>query len=76
MAQSTAKNVSDKVVSALERRIAAHARSAETEHKNTLRTSLFGAEEDFTARAEALRQQLRSSIDSAETIRADRDGLA
>lgn len=73
MAQLTVRKVSDEVVGALRRRAAAHGRSAEAEHRNILRASLLGAEEDFAARAEALRRRLRSSVDSAETIRADRD---
>ena len=73
MAQLTVQKVSDEVVGALKRRAAAHGRPAEAEHRNVLRASLLGVEEDFAARAETLRRRLRSSIDSAETIRADRD---
>ena len=73
MAELTVRNVSDEVVSALKRRAAAHGRSAEAEHRDILRTSLFRAEEDFATRAEALRRRLRSSVDSSEIIRADRD---
>ena len=61
------------MVDALERRAAANDRSAEAEHREILRASLLGAEEDFAVRAEALRRRLRSSVDSSETIRADRD---
>ena len=35
--------------------------------------ALLGAETDFAARAEALRRRLRSSVDSTDTIRADRE---
>ena len=73
MAQLTVRNVSDEVVSALKRRAAAHGRSAEAEHRDILRTSLFGGAEDFATRAEALRRRLSSSVDSTEIIRADRD---
>ena len=73
MAQLTGRKVSDELVGALKRRAAAHGRSAEAEHRNILRAALLGAGKDFAARAEALRRRLRSSIDSAETIRADRD---
>lgn len=73
MAQLTVRKVSTEVVGALKRQAAAHGRSAEVEHRDILRTSLFGAEEDFATRAEALRRRLRSSVDSSGIIRADRD---
>ena len=73
MAQLTVRKVSDEVVGALKRRAAANGRSAEAEHRDILRASLLGAEEDFAARAETLRRRMRSSVDSGETIRADRD---
>lgn len=76
MAQLTVRDVSQEVVGALKRRAALHGRSAEAEHRDILCASLLGAAEDFAARAEALRQRLRSSADSTETIRADRDGRA
>lgn len=73
MAQLTVRKVSEEVVGALKRRAAARGRSAEAEHRDILRAALFGAEEDFAARAAELRRRLRSSVDSSETIRADRD---
>lgn len=73
MAQLTVRKVSDEVVGALKRQAAANGRSAEAEHRDILRASLLGAEEDFAARAEALRRRMRSSVDSGETVRADRD---
>lgn len=73
MAQLTVRKVSDEVVGALKRRAAANGRSAEAEHRDILRASLLGAEEDFAARAEVLRRRMRSSVDSGETVRADRD---
>lgn len=73
MAQLTVRKVSAEVVGALKRRAAAHGRSAEAEHRDILRASLFGTEEDFAARAGALRRRLRSSVDSSAIIRADRD---
>ncbi len=78
MARLTVRNVSEKVVGALKRRAAANGRSAEAEHREILRASLLATETDFAARAEALRRQLRSSVDSSDTIRADRerDGAA
>ena len=51
MAQLTARKVSEELVGALKRRAAARRRSAEAEHRDILRTALFGAEEDFAARA-------------------------
>ena len=70
----TVRNVSEDVVDALKRRAAANGRSAEAEHRELLRAALLEANEDFAARAEALRRRLRSSIDSTDTIRAVRDG--
>lgn len=73
MAQLTVRNVSAAVVQALKQRAAANGRSAEAEHRELLRAALLGAEEDFATRAQALRRRLRSSVDSTEIIRADRD---
>ena len=73
MARLTVRKLSDEVVRALKRRAAARGRSAEAGRRNIPNTALFGAEEDFVARAEALRRRLRTSVDSVETIRADRD---
>ena len=78
MAQLTVRNISEEVVGALKRRAAANGRSAEAERRALLREALFGTEEQFVQRAKALRQRLRSSVDSTGTIRAerDRDGAA
>ena len=73
MAQLTVRNVSREVVGALKQRAAANGRSAEAEHREILRASLLGTETDFAARAAALRRRLRSSVDSTDTIRADRE---
>ena len=73
MAQLTVRKVSPEVVGALKQRAAANGRSAEAEHREILRASLLGTKEDFATRAEALRRRLRSSVDSSETVRADRD---
>ena len=73
MAQLTVRNVSAAVVQALKQRAAANGRSAEAEHRELLRSALLGADEDFAARAHALRQRLRSSVDSTDIIREDRD---
>ena len=66
MARLTARNASEEVVGALKRR------AAEPGHRDILHAALFGAEEDFAARGKARRRQ-HSSVDSSETIRADRD---
>ena len=73
MAHLTVRNVSDEVVDALKRRAAASGRSAEAEHRALLREALLGKGEDFAARAAELRRRLRSSVDSTDIIRADRD---
>ena len=74
MAQLTVRKLSGKVVGALQRRAAANGRFAEAEHRVILRETLPATEEEFAARAAALRRRLRSSVDSAATIREDRDG--
>ena len=74
MADLTVRNVSEAVADALERRAAANGHSPEAEHRELLRSALQGTTEDFAARARALRQRLRSSVDSAEAIRAAREG--
>lgn len=73
MAQLTVRNVNDQIVRALKQRAAAHGRSAEAEHREILRSALLDAEENFAARAKALRHRLRSTDDSSKVIRADRD---
>ena len=73
MAQLTVRKVSPEVVGALKRRAAANGRSAEAEHRELLQALLLGKKEGFAERAAALRRRLRSSVDSTDTIRADRD---
>ncbi len=73
MAQLTVRNVNDIVVNALRKRAAEHGRSAEAEHREILRAALLGGETSFTERAAALRKRLRSTADSTDLIRADRD---
>jgi plasmid stability protein len=73
MPQLTVRNVKEQIVRALKQRAAAHGHSAEAEHRDILRKALLKEEESFAARAKALRERLRSSIDSSEVIRADRD---
>jgi len=73
MAQLTVRSVKEQIVRALKQRAAAHGRSAEAEHRDILRKALIEDEESFSARAGALRRRLRSTTDSSELIRADRD---
>ncbi|MDE0202369.1 MAG: hypothetical protein OXK73_08040 [Rhodospirillaceae bacterium] len=73
MADLTVRNVSEEVVDALKRRAAANGRSVEAEHRELLHAALLGADREFATQAKALRQRLRSSVDSTQTIRADRD---
>ena len=73
MAQLTVRNVDAQVVRALKQRAADHGRSAEAEHRDILRKALLAREESFASRAMALRSRLRSSVDSTDLIRADRD---
>ena len=73
MAQLTVRKLSTQVVDALKQRAAAHGRSAEAEHREILRKTLLADEGRFADRARIMRQRLQSSVDSAETIQADRD---
>ena len=73
MAQLTVRKVAQQVIRSLKRRAAAHGRSAEAEHREILRKALLEGEENFASRAKELRHRLRSSIDSTDIIRADRD---
>jgi antitoxin FitA len=76
MTQLTVRNVSAEIVRTLEQRAAAHGRSVEAEHREILREALLKGETDFATRAEALRRRLRSTADSSEIIRGDRDPAA
>ena len=73
MAQLTVRKVDDQIVRALKERAAANGRSAEAEHREILRAALLQGGADFARRAAALRARLRSTTDSSEIIRADRD---
>jgi plasmid stability protein len=76
MGQLTVRSVDDQLIRVLKQRAASHGRSAEAEHRELLREALSEAGTDrqsVAARAAALRQRLRSSIDSTDLIRADRD---
>ena len=77
MAQLTVRKVPDQIVNGLKRRAAANGRSAEAEHRDILRKTLLPSEGTFADRARAMRERLSSSIDSTDTIRADRsrDGM-
>lgn len=73
MAQLTVHNVSAQLVHALHQRAAQHGRSVEAEHRQILQEALIGGDERFASRARTLRQRLRSTVDSSDLIRADRD---
>jgi antitoxin FitA len=76
MAQLTVRNVHDWIVHVLKQRAVAHGRSAEAEHREILRAALLqngSAKERFAERAARLRSRLRSDLDSAAVVRADRD---
>ena len=73
MAQLTVRNVNEQIVRALKLRAASNGRSAEAEHRELLRSALLPDRETFASRASALRRRLRSSIDSTDVIRTDRD---
>lgn len=73
MPQLTVRNVPVQVVAALKLQAAARGRSAEAEHREILRRALVADGSDFADRAAAMRRRLQSSVDSTETIRADRD---
>ena len=73
MAQLTVRKLSRQIIDGLKQRAATNGRSAEAEHRELLRKALLPAEGTFADRARAMRQCLASSIDSTDTIRADRD---
>lgn len=76
MAQLTVRKVDDRVVRALKGRAADHGRSAEAEHREILREALLQegtGKESFAVRAARLHSRLRSDVDSAALVRADRD---
>jgi plasmid stability protein len=76
MAQLTVRNIDDQIVRALKERAVAHGRSAEAEHREILRQALVrrpSGEGSVAERAARLRAQFRSSVDSTDVIRADRD---
>lgn len=76
MGRLTVRNVWKSMVRALKRQAATQGRSAEAEHREILQVALPGGEAAFADRAAALRRRLRSTIDSSESIRADRDRVA
>ncbi len=76
MAQLTVRNVDDQVVRALKKRAVEHGQSAEAEHRDILQESLLetaATRDSFARRAAAMWARLRSSVDSTELIRRDRD---
>ena len=72
MPQLTVRKVPLQLVTRLKQRAAANGRSAEAEHRDILQKALLPAEGGFADRARAMRQRLSSSIDSTDTVRADR----
>ena len=83
MATLTVRNLDDDVVKRLRVRAAEHGRSAEAEHREILRTTLFGAERqaaraDAAARLAEFRRRTagRSSPSSAELLDETRDDRA
>jgi antitoxin FitA len=76
LAQLTVRKVDDRIVRALKQRAASHGRSAEAEHREILRAALLqggASKEGIAERAARLRSRLRSDVDSAALVRADRD---
>lgn len=73
MAQLIVRNVARQIVLALKQTAAANGRSAEDEHREILRETLLEGTGDFVSQARELRNRLRSSVDSTETIRSHRD---
>ena len=71
--QLTVRKVPQQVVARLRQRATANGRSAEAEHREILRRALLPGEGRFAELAKAMRQRISTSIDSTETIRADRD---
>ncbi len=78
MAQSKVRTMDEKSAGARGRGADEDGRLAEAGYRELPHMSLSGAEKNFTAPAAALRRRLRSSVDSADAIRADcaRDGAA
>jgi plasmid stability protein len=75
MAQLLVRNVDDDLVRRLKMRATAAGRSAEAEHRLILEQALKPDVAAFKERARALRERTkgRSTIESWELIRADRD---
>lgn len=76
MGQLTVRNVDARVIQALKQRAAGHGRSVEAEHREILHNALLDDEKtksSFVERATSLRARLRSSVDSTDVIRSDRD---
>jgi plasmid stability protein len=76
MAQLIVRDLDERVVRALKERAAKNQRSAEAEHREILREVLLEEERNrarFIERAAESRSRLKSSIDSTDIIRADRD---
>ena len=73
MARPTVRKLSRQVIDSLKQRAAANDSSAEAEHRRDPAKGPVSDEGAFADRARAMRQRLASSIDSTDTIRADRE---
>ncbi len=74
MSQLTVRNVPDEVVRALRIRAARNGRSAEEEHRRILKSALADEENEFWARADALRKTMpKQRSDSTRLLRRMRD---
>jgi antitoxin FitA len=77
MGQLLVREVPDNVIAALKKRAKRHGRSAEAEHRDILQNALKPSHEDFWARADKVREELRATgrkfTDSVVLIRQARD---
>jgi plasmid stability protein len=75
MGQLLVRNVDDDLIRRLKERAAAHSRSAEAEHRAILTRALRPGGESFAEKAARWRELTagRTTTDSAELIRSDRD---
>ena len=77
MAQLLVREIPEKLVAELKKRAKQNGRSAEAEHRAILDQALKPATDDFWARADKIREELRATgrkfTDSAILIRQARD---
>ena len=71
MAQLTVRNVPEEIARALRVRAARHGRSAEAEHRLLLREALGTGQDDFWARADALRNRTRRQRSDSGTLQRE-----